>query len=1088
MKWAAWYLRQRVALAVLASAVTVTSVWPARTSAQSSQARVESAIANLRWREIGPTVMGGRVADIAVVESNPSVFYVGAATGGVWKTVNHGTSFEPVFEGQPTASIGDVTVAPSNPNIVWVGTGEPQNRQSSPWGNGVYKSTDAGKTWTHMGLMETRHIGRIRIHPRNPDIVYVAAVGHLWGANPERGVYKTTDGGASWQLVLSVDDHTGAIDLAMDHQDPETLFAAMYQRQRTAWGFNGGGPGSGIYRTTDGGKTWTRLRKGLPEGDLGRIGIDVYRRDGNMVFALVEADAARPGQGFGPGGGGGGGDAERATGLYRSTDRGESWEKLSSTNNRPMYYSQIRIDPNDPERLYAGGANLYKSVDGGRTFTSDAARDVHSDHHALWIDPNNSDHLILGGDGGVSISWDRANSWRQLMNLPISQFYEISADMRDPYHVCGGLQDNGSWCAPSDTRSNQGIRPKDWYNVGSGDGFYAVLHGTNSRIMFAESQGGNITRVDLVTGERTRMRPVDRSQDGEEDGDLRWNWDTPVVLSAHDPSTVYIGANVLFKSTDLGMTWQAISGDLTRHIDRQTLSIMGVRGSQPMMSANDGTSSYGNLTTISESPLNRDVIYTGSDDGTLSVTRDGGATWSNLTGNIAGLPSETYVSRVVASRFDEGTVYATFDGHRSDDFKPHVFVSTDYGHRWRAIIDGLPEWSVNIFAEHPRNPDLVFVGNEIGVYVSIDRGQRWVRMPNLPTVPVDDILVHPRENDLILGTHGRGIWIMSDITPLEQLTPPVLASTTHLFPVRTATSFNLYTPQGWTPGEYEAANPSSGALIRYYLRDNLAETSDGSGGMSGTDGSARPAAGDSVRITILDAQGSTVRELVGPSTTGIHEVDWDLRLAPPYEDENGPGGGGGGGGFFGGGPRGPKVLPGTYTVRLDAAGRSLTTDLVVRLDPRVEITAADLRARQDALMSAYGLAKPLYEARQATQRLGRQLSDVSALLRGNRAAPQTLADEVSKLREDVRNLSQEINRAGAGARGSFAIEASTTRPTADQLWQLDQAWSKVPDLISRLNAVITDRLPAIYRQLNEHGIRPDPGSPIVLPQRPGSDR
>ncbi len=1069
MKLARWYL---------VSVIVVSAAWPA---AGTAQVGIETAIANLKWREIGPTIMGGRVADLAVVESNPAVFYVGAATGGVWKTVNHGTNFEAVFEGQPTASIGDVTVAPSNPNIVWVGTGEPQNRQSSPWGNGVYKSMDAGRTWTHMGLEATHHIARIQIHPRNPDIAYVAAVGHLWGANPERGVYKTTDGGATWELVLFVDENTGAIDIVMDPNDPETLFAAMYQRRRTAWGFNGGGPGSGIHRTTNGGKTWTKLTKGLPEGDLGRIGLDVYRRDGNLVFALVEADAVRPGQGFG----GGGGEGERETGVYRSTDRGESWEQVSTTNNRPMYYSQIRIDPNDPERIYAGGANLYKSVDGGKTFTPDAARDVHSDHHALWIDPSNSDHLILGGDGGVSVSWDRSNNWRQLTNLPISQFYEIGADMRDPYHVCGGLQDNGSWCAPSDTRSNQGIRTRDWYNVGSGDGFYAVMHQANPRIMFAESQGGNITRVDLTTGERTRMRPVNRQGDEEDedvDSGLRWNWDTPVVLSAHDANTVYIGANMLFKSTDLGMTWQAISSDLTRAIDRRTLSIMGVRGSEPMMSANDGTSSYGNLTTISESPLNRDLIYTGSDDGTVSVTRDGGATWANLTGNVPGLPDRTYVSRIVASRFDEGTVYATFDGHRNDDFKPYVYVSNDYGRRWRPIVSGLPDWSVNIIGQHIRNPDLLFVGNEIGLYVSVDRGQHWTRMPNLPTVPVDDILIHPRENDLIIGTHGRGIWIASDITPLEHLTPTVLASRVHLFPVRTATSYNPYTPQGWTPGEFERPNPPSGALIRYYLRDDPASQTDASGGMSGTDASSRRD-GDSVTITILDAQGAAVRELRGPLAAGIQEVEWDLRLPPPYEQE-GEGGGGGGGGFFGGPPRGPKVLPGQYTVRLDAVGSSMTTDMTIRLDPRVEISQADLMARQDALMSAYALAKPLYDARQATQRLGRQLSDINTLLRGNKSAPGTLRDEVSKLREEVRDLGQQINRAGAGSRGAFAIETSTTPPTADQVWQLDQAWSKVPELIEQLNAVITDRLPAIYRQLDQQGIRPDPGSPVSLPKRP----
>lgn len=607
--------------------------------------RIEAAVAALEWRELGPTIMIGRVADIAVVESDPSIFYVGAATGGVWKTVNHGTTWAPIFENQPTSSIGDVTLAPSNPNIVWVGTGEPQNRQSSPWGNGVYKSTDAGRTWEHMGLTDTHHIPRMAIHPRNPDIVYVAAVGHLWGANPERGVFKTSDGGKTWEHVLFVNENTGAIDLVMDPGDPQTLFAAMYQRRRTAFGFNGGGPGSGIYRTTDGGVSWKELTNGLPTVDKGRIGLDIYRRDGNLVFALVEADPR--GQGFGQQAADS--TETRRNGVYRSTDRGETWEHVSTTNSRPMYYSQIRVDPNDPERIYLGGSSLYRSSDGGRSFTNDAARGVHSDHHALWIDPHNSNHLLLGGDGGVSVSFDRSDNWRQFSNLPLAQFYEIGIDMRDPYHVCGGLQDNGSWCAPSATLSNQGIRTRDWYNVNGGDGFYTLLDPVN-RLMFSESQGGNLTRVDLVTMERARLRPVPRPTDEEEDRSYRFNWDAPLVMSAHDPATIYFGANHLLKSTDRGVTWREISPDLTKQIDRSELQIMGA-GEDGMLSRHDGISSYGNITALSESAINADVLYVGTDDGNLHVTRDGGATWDDITSRVRDLPERTYVTRLVASRF-----------------------------------------------------------------------------------------------------------------------------------------------------------------------------------------------------------------------------------------------------------------------------------------------------------------------------------------------------------------------------------------------------------------------------------------------------
>ncbi len=1075
---------RRAMLTWMAVATALIPVWSADASAQTDAARVEAAIANLEWRNIGPTIMGGRVSDLAVVESDPSTFYVGTATGGVWKTVNHGTTFEPVFDDQPTISVGDVTVAPSNPNVVWVGSGEPQNRQSSPWGNGVYRSTDAGRSWRHMGLEETHHISRIRIHPRDPSIVYVAAVGRLWGANPERGVYKTTDGGESWELVLFVDDDTGAIDLAMDPGDPETLFAAMYQRRRTAWGFNGGGPGSGIHRTTDGGASWVELTEGLPDGDMGRIGLDIYQRDGNLVFAIVEADKRTPGQGFGGGGGG-----SSRNGVYRSTDRGETWEQISTTNNRPMYYSQIWVDPSDPERIYTAGSSLYKSLDGGNNFTPDAASEVHPDHHAMWINPDNSDHIVLGGDGGVAISWDRSRTWRQLTNIPLAQFYEIGVDMRDPYHVCGGLQDNGSWCAPSDTRSNQGIRTRDWYNVGGGDGFYTVMHPTNPRVMFSESQGGNLMRVDLVTMERTRMRPVGRPQADGEDRELRWNWDTPVFLSQHDENTVYVGSNVLFRSRDLGMTWEEISPDLTHAIDRTELEIMGVAGSEPLMSANDGQASYGNLETIAESPFDAGLLYVGSDDGKVHVTRDGGGSWTDVTGNIPGLPDRTYVSRVVASAHDMATVYATFDGHRNNDFDAHVYVSTDYGASWRRIVDGLPATSVNVITEHHRTAGLLFVGNELGVFFSVDGGEQWVALDNgLPAVPVDDIRIHPRENDLVLGTHGRGIYIMEDITPLEGLTAEVLAAEAHLFPVRRATSYNPYTPQGWTPGVYVSPNPAAGALIRYYVGEAgagdgvVAASPDGNGGDGDVDGEGAPADGSGQpKITILDDGGEVVRELSGPGDAGIQQVGWDLRIEPPYTPSGPPQQFGGG--FGGGQARGPRVLPGTYTVRLEAAGVTQEEQVPVRLDPRVEMSRADLEARQAALMSAYDLAGPVYEAGQAVQRVTTQLMEVSGLLREQDPAPAELQEEVSGLLEEARELGREINQAAAGARGAGAIESSSTRPTADQLWQLDQAWEKVPPLIERLNEIVTDEMPGLYRQLDEQGIRPDPGEAVTMPVR-----
>ncbi len=1030
---------------------------------EGSDPMMEAATAALKWREIGPTIMGGRVADLAVDESDPSTFYVGTATAGIWKTINHGTTFEQVFDDKMVSSIGDVTLAPSNPNVVWAGTGEPQNRQSSPWGQGVFRSTDAGRSWTHLGLENTHHIARMQVHPRDPDVAYVAAVGHLWGANPERGVYRTTDGGASWDRVLYVDEDTGAIDLVMDPGDPETLFAAMYQRRRALWGFNGGGPGSGIYRTTDGGDSWTRLENGLPGGDLGRIGLDIYRGDGNLVMAIVEADkrpTERRGGGFGQT------DPDRETGVYKSTDRGESWEQVSTTNNRPMYYSQIRIDPNDPERIYLGGANLYRSSDGGNNFTPDAASGVHSDHHALWINPANSDHLVLGGDGGVSISWDRSDSWRQLRNLPIAQFYEIGVDNREPYHVCGGLQDNGSWCAPSETWSNQGIRPRDWYNVGSGDGYFTILH-PNGETMLAESQNGNLMRVNLKTGERMRMRPLGRpEEDGEDLPEYRWNWDTPIEVSPHDDATVYYGGNVLFRSKDYGQSWEQISGDLTKSIDRKTLEIMGVPGSEPMMSANDGTSSFGNLVSIEESPVDPNVIYAGSDDGNVHVTRDGGATWTSVAGNMPGAPDQLYMTRIVASHADAGTAWVAGDNHRHDDMDPYLYVSNDFGESWRAARDGLPDgWSLNALRQHPRAANLLFAGNEVAVYFSIDAGESWHSlMRNMPPVPVDDIQIQERENDLVAGTHGRGIWIMDDITPLEEMTPQTLASAAHLFSMQPAVAYALYTPQGWTPGVFEAPNPPAGARIRYWLGEDIPATADeDADGDEESEGMSGSETGE-VAISILAPDGAVMREIAGDGSRGLHEVIWDLR----YDSL----------------AAAPRVLPGSYAVRLEAAGETHETSATVRLDPRVRISETDLMARQEALMSGYELSKSLTEARRASRRLRDLLSGIEEQLEGQDAA-ESLTGEVEALDEELDEIGDELDDAAQGGGAVRGLASYHTAPTEDMLWRLQRGWDVLPGAIERLNDLIETRMPMLYDALQAADIRPSLGDPVAVPVPPG---
>ena len=980
---------------------------------------------DLRWRSIGPANTGGRIDDFAVARTPgaPDAIYVATASGGVFKSTNQGTTWTPIFDGvDAMMSIGDVAVAPSNGSIVWVGTGEANNRQSSSWGDGVYKSLDAGRTWRSAGLKETRHIGRIVMHPSNPDIVYVAAVGHLWGSNAERGVFKTIDGGKTWSKVLFVDENTGATDLAMDPQNPEILFAATYQRQRKAWGFNGGGPGSGIYRTSDGGATWTALTAGLPKGEKGRIGLDVFRPDGRLVYAVVEA-------------------AGRESGVYRSVNRGDTWDQLSSVNPRPMYYSQIRIDPKDRNRVYLLGSNrgFYISDDGGRDFR-DVFSAIHSEDHALWIDPDDTNHLIVGGDGGVSISWDRGQTWLFRDNLPVGQFYEISADLEDPYTICGGLQDNGHWCVPSATRHRNGISSRDAFNIGSGDGFYARIDPTDPRTVIVESQEGRANRVNLITLERQAIQPVGvNSLTGSEtdptpvrhgSDPIRWNWNTPIVMSAFDPKVLYIGSNIVFRSADRGVTWKPISPDLTAHVDRDTLHMMGAPVGDRALSRHDGQTSFSTLTTIGESPLDAKLLYAGSDDGQLSVTRDGGQTWTNITARVPGLPPTTQVSSVLPSRHVAARVYATFDGHTNDDYHAYVFVSDDYGETWRSITSGVPDTSVHKLREHPRNARLLFLGHERGISVSIDTGASWTSLNlNMPNVPVDDLLVHPRENDLIVGTHGRSIWILDNVSALEALATEPAGTEAFLVPPARARLLSIYNPQAWFgAGQFFAPNPSFGAVLDYYLRD-------------GASGAAQ--------ISIADAGGSTVRRLTAPARRGLNRVAWDLRMEPPLPTGEQPAATG-----FAGPPPGPTVMPGKYNVSVALpSGSTLTGHLVVEPDPRLHVTDADRRVRQTSLLRLYELEKAMASARDAAR---------GAL---NRAAVARSVGDGSALTRLQSDLATTLNTAANLTR---AIDGYSGAPTADQRRQLESIFDEATKTIGELNRVLNA----------------DSRPPIVLPRRP----
>jgi photosystem II stability/assembly factor-like uncharacterized protein len=906
------------------------------------------------WRSIGPANMGGRIDDIAVDESNPFTFYIGLATGGVWKTTNNGTTWTPIFDEYPVSSVGDLALAPSNPNILYVGTGEPNNRQSSSFGAGVYKSTDGGKTFEYVGLKETQSIGRIVVHPKDPNIAYVAAVGHLFGPNKERGLYKTTDGGKTWTNTKFIDEDTGFTDVVMDPSNPNVLFAASYQRRRQAWGFNGGGPGSGLWKTTDAAKTWTKVSgNGLPtEPMIGRIGIDIARSKPSTIYASIEvgpsggtgagvnADGSlvQPGQGRGGGGGPGRGADPNApppppdpkkSGIWRSDDGGGSWRVVSNTGDRWMYYSQIRVDPTNPEIAYQGGAPFFKTVNGGRTWRQ--VRGIpHSDHHAIWINPRNNNHILLGNDGGLDVSYDQAETWDFINTMALGQFYAISADMRKPYFVCGGLQDNGSWCGPSSMRSSNGILNSDWFRVGGGDGFYTANDPTDWTVIYSESQDGNTNRVDLRTGRSTSIRPrgaqpargsgpgqgpapagaeeggppppqAPAQQSGSGAGGARGNvvppvpagtnfrffWSTPFILSPHNPRTVYLGGDRLFRSYDRGETWTA-SPDLTRNVGRNDRPIMGVDGKAPMASKHDGAASYSNIVTISESYLVPGILWVGTNDGNVQVSRDGGATWKNVIDKVPEAPKEGHVSRVEASHFDAATAYLTIDNHRFDDHKAYVYKTTDYGESWTSIAANLPEGHVNVIREDPKNRNLLYLGTEYAFFISRNGGREWKRFMNgLPTVRIDDILVHPRDNDLIVGTHGRSIWIIDDITPLQQLTDQVSTTEAHVFDVRPAIAYLNDVQKSITAAGqrlWQGDNAPRGTAIGYWLKN--------------------PAAGD-VKITISDITGREIRSLTGPRNAGVNRVQWNMTPTPPV------GRGGGGAGQQAGTPGVPGVAGGT---------------------------------------------------------------------------------------------------------------------------------------------------------------------------------
>jgi len=828
------------------------------------------------WRQIGPASMGGRVSDIAVVEKTPWVFYAGLGTGGVLKTTNNGTSWTAVFDDQPVQSIGAVAVCQSKPDLVWVGTGEANARNSSGWGNGVYKSTDAGKTWTNMGLKETQTIERIVIDPQNPDTVYVAAMGRLWGTNPERGLYKTTDGGKTWNQILKVDDRTGCIDVALGTGG--TVYAAMWERLRTAYSFQGTGPGSGLYRSTDSGATWTKLTNGIPPPPLGRIGISVSKSNPKVVVAVIDSQR----------GGGGQVSSERSKdgGVFRTEDGGESWSRVNPTVPRGFYFGQIRLDPQDDKKVFLLGTGASTSTDGGKTFRAGYARNVHADIHAFWVDPTNGEHAILGCDGGVYQTYDGGRNWDHVNNFPMAQFYDITADMRQPFHVYGGLQDNGSWGAPSASRTTLGVNNADWYSINSnGDGFYACVDQRDPNIVYAESQNGGVTRLDRGTGQ-TRSIGISAPEGQPE---YRFNWNTPLHLSYHNQDILFVGANRLVRVWEKGTMYEAISPDLSKMI--------GAR----INTAGSGAENHGTIVAIGESPVKEGVIWCGTDDGNVQVTRDGGKTWKNVTGKLPGDMQDLWIAEIECSRHDAGTAYVAIDGHRSDDFQPHLFMTTNYGDSWKSVSGNLPkDHPIQNVRESPLAPGVLVAATYFGVFLSNDTGKTWVKASKgMPSVEVDGLYIHPRDLAICAATHGRSVYILDNAAPLLQCTPEALKEDVYLFQPPPGNFYNLVPGADLSNREFTARNPTRGLTIYYWLKEEP---------------KSKP------KLTISGPDGKTVYETEGGTFTGLSSITWDMRAEQQGDQPAG------GGRRFGGGGTIPFAAPGKYKVTLKLGDKTLTRE------------------------------------------------------------------------------------------------------------------------------------------------------------------
>ncbi|HEX8112712.1 MAG TPA: hypothetical protein VF516_33505 [Kofleriaceae bacterium] len=986
------------------------------------------ALGNLEARSIGPAAMSGRVAAIDAVQGEKLTLWVGGASGGVWKSVDGGITWKATFD-KHTQSIGAVAIDSTNPETVWVGTGESWLRNSVSVGDGIYKTTDGGDSWQRVGLPDSERVARIQIDPRKHDTVYVCATGHAWNANAERGVFRTTDGGRTWQKVLYVDDNTGCADLEIDSHDPSTLWAAMWQYRRTPWSFTSGGAGSGLYKTTDGGAHWRQVRAGLPDGQLGRIALAAANSKAGVIYAYVES---------------------RRTGVFRSADGGEHWTEANtgpSLAARPFYFGRMVVDPGNENRIYKPSLFLSVSEDGGKTFAA-ASGSFHGDVHAVWVNPRDSAQVWIGTDGGVYGSTDRANHWRFVGGLPLSQFYHVSVDDETPFHVYGGLQDNGSWMAPS--RRSGGIGNRHWQNVGIGDGFWTFPDPVDKDVVYSEYQGGKLLRVNKKTLETKQIEPFARAGEAK----YRFNWNTPIHLSPTRPGVMYVGAQFLLRSADRGDTWTRISPDLTTN----DASKLQQEESGGLSVDNSSAENHCTIFAISESPKNANVIWVGTDDGNVQVSRDGGKSWTNVVANVPGLPKATWVSHVEASRFDPAAALATFDGHATGDMTTYVYRTTDYGKTWQPLATPELHGYAHVIKEDTVDRDLLFLGTERGLWISLDGGKHWAEFKGggdgkFPPVAVRDLVIHPSTGDLVLATHGRGIWIVDDISSLRKLTPAVLAQDFAFLDTRPSVLSIPAQEQGFEGDEgYDGQSPPEAAVFTYYLKK-------------------RHIFGD-LTIEILDKTGKVLTSFPGGKRRGINRVTWPMRLPPPklppaatevqsiYS-------------FLG-----PRVPDGTYTVRIKKGDKTYTTPLKIVQDPRSTHSAADRALQQKTVHELYGMLNDLTYLVDALADLKAQAADRSAHAKDARKSTDDLAAALEALRSKLvatrevgfisgeEQLRERLGECYGGVNGYDG------RPTESQLHRKDVLKKELADAATELDGIVKAHLEAVNAALARDKLPP----------------